>query len=309
MKQLILVITTILILIGCGGKKENAAETDKATEKLQVVTTVGMITDVVKIIAGDQAEVIGLMGEGVDPHLYKASHGDVGLLSKADIIFYNGLHLEGKMGDVLKKMSRARPVIPVSRAIPDSLLRQPPEFAGHHDPHIWMVPKLWSFTLPLIAEELGRAQPKHRSDFRSRADSLGKVIEALHEWATSELATIPERQRVLITAHDAFGYFGQWYQIEVQALQGISTATDYGLADVRNLVTLLVEREIKAVFVESSVPTKPLEAVIEGARARGHDVEIGGTLFSDAMGEAGSAEGSYVGMIRHNVTTIVNALK
>ena len=268
-----------------------------------------MITDIVTTIAGDHAAVYGMMGPGVDPHLYKASHGDVERLSKADVIFYNGLHLEGKMSDVLKKMSQTKNVVAVSDGIPRDRLRQPPEFEGHYDPHVWMVPDLWIHTLDIIAGKLAELRPQYAADFRGRADSLRQVLAELDEWAAAELATIPESQRVLITAHDAFGYFGDAYSVEVRGLQGISTATDYGLADVTDLVTLISDRNIQAVFVESSVPTKPLEAVIEGCKARGHDVKIGGTLFSDAMGELNTPEGTYVGMIRHNVKTIVEHLQ
>ena len=307
MKKLILILSIAaiaIVLAGC--KSEKQAKPD---DKLSIVTTVGMITDIVTTIAGDHATIYGLMGPGVDPHLYKASHGDVERLSKADVIFYNGLHLEGKMSDVLKKMSRTKNVVAVSDGIPRDRLRQPPEFEGHYDPHVWMVPDLWIQTLDIIAGKLAELQPQHAAIFRSRSDSLRQVLAELDEWAAAELVTIPESQRVLITAHDAFGYFGDAYSVEVRGLQGISTATDYGLADVTDLVMLISDRNIQAVFVESSVPTKPLEAVIEGCKARGHDVKIGGTLFSDAMGELNTPEGTYVGMIRHNVKTIVEHLQ
>jgi manganese/zinc/iron transport system substrate-binding protein len=291
------------VIGGCRAKKPTSSE------KLQIVTTVGMITNVVHCIAGDQADVIGLMGPGVDPHLYKASHGDVERLTQADIVFYNGLHLEGKMGDVLVKMAREKPVVAVTETIPENLLREPPEFQGHYDPHVWMDPSLWRYTLTPIVRDLSKLRPQSASQFQARAESLGIEMDSLYQWSRRELAAIPVEQRVLITAHDAFGYFGRAFDIEVRGLQGISTASEYGLNDVTGLAKLLASRKIKAVFVESSVPTKPLEAVLEGARAKGHEVKIGGTLYSDAMGDPNTPDGTYLGMIRHNVKTIAEALK
>ena len=296
------ILALVVLGMGCSGKKA------ATSEKLQIVTTVGMITDVVQRIAGDQADVIGLMGPGVDPHLYKASHGDVERLTQADIVFYNGLHLEGKMGDVLVKMARGKPVVAVTETIPENLLREPPEFQGHYDPHVWMDPSLWKHTLTPIVRELSKSRPQAASAFQARADTLGRELDSLTQWSKTELAAIPKEQRVLITAHDAFGYFGRAFDIDVRGLQGISTASEYGLNDVTELVNLLVSRKIKAVFVETSVPTKPLEAVLEGARAKGHPVKIGGTLYSDAMGDPRTPDGTYPGMIRHNVTTIAEAL-
>lgn len=306
MKYLVRAILSLFVLTffsGCG--KQSATP----SKKLQIVTTIGMITDVVQRVAGDQATVSGLMGPGVDPHLYKASHGDVEQLSQADIVFYNGLHLEGKLADVLVKMARERPVVAVTETIPESLLREPPEFQGQYDPHVWMDPSLWKQTLIPIVRELSSMRPKSATDFQRRADSLAAQMDSLYTWAKIELATIPRECRVLVTAHDAFGYFGRAFDIEVRGLQGISTASEYGLNDVTALVNLLVDRKVKAVFVETSVPTKPLEAVIEGARARGHGVKIGGSLFSDAMGDPKTPDGTYIGMIRHNVRTVVDALR
>jgi manganese/zinc/iron transport system substrate-binding protein len=200
-------------------------------------------------------------------------------------------------------------VIAVSEGIRKELLREPPEFEGHYDPHVWMAPELWMQTIPTIVHALTNARPQYQKEFESRGDSLAQEIAKLQQWAEVQMAAIPQEQRVLVTAHDAFGYFGQHFKIEVRGLQGISTATDYGLADVTELVELLAARKIKGVFVESSVPTKPLEAVIEGCRARGHEVVIGGMLYSDAMGEAGTPDGTYIGMIRHNVETIAGALQ
>ncbi len=298
-----LLILLAAVVVSCGGK------TTTPSQKLSVVCTVGMITDVAQTIAGDKADVIGLMGPGVDPHLYKVSHGDVEKLANADIVFYNGLHLEGKMADVLVQMARDRVVIPVTKDIAETLLREPPEFDGHYDPHVWMEPMLWATCIQTIADELAKALPADAKTFHARGDSLSTLCQELTQDAKTKFANIPAEQRVLITAHDAFGYFGRAFQIEVHGLQGISTATEYGVADVTTLVDLITDRKVKAVFVESSVPTKPLEAVIKGCKSRGHDVTIGGTLYSDAMGEAGTPEGTYIGMLRHNINTIYEALR
>jgi manganese/zinc/iron transport system substrate-binding protein len=302
--QLIVLALLTILAISCGGTK-----TPATSKKLSVVCTVGMITDVAQTIAGNHADVIGLMGPGVDPHLYKVSHGDVEKLTNADLVLYNGLHLEGKMADVLVQMARERAVVPVTRDIPDSLLREPPEFEGHYDPHVWMDPLLWARCIRTIAAELASLRPGDSAQFTQRADSLIALCSDLDRDAREKFLSIPDEQRVLITAHDAFGYFGRAFNVEVHGLQGISTATEYGVADVTGLVDLISSRKVKAVFVESSVPTKPLEAVIEGCKSRGHDVNIGGTLFSDAMGEADTPEGTYIGMIRHNVNTIYESLK
>lgn len=296
-------IAGLLLVAGC------KAKAPAPSGKLQIVATTGMIADVVRIVAAGEADVTGLMGSGVDPHLYKASHGDVQKLDAADIVFYNGLHLEGKMADVLEKMARVKPVSAVAEAVPESLRLARDGNAESADPHVWMDPSLWAHTLEPIARELGKAMPANAEAFQTRADSLAAEFAALHDWAKRELALIPAGRRVLITAHDAFGYFGRAFDVEVRGLQGVSTATDFGLQDVTNLAEFIAARKIKAVFVESSVPSKPLEAVLEGCRARGHTVAIGGTLYSDAMGDPGTAAGTYAGMFRHNVNTIISALK
>lgn len=302
---LLIALIALLLLAGCGGSSAHKPQGGK----LRITTTVGMVTDIVARVAGDEAVVTGLMGPGVDPHLYKASYRDVTKLDRADIVFYSGLHLEGKMTGVLEKMGRFKPVIAVAEAIPESLRMAKAGERSHTDPHVWMDPSLWKHILVPITDELCRMRPEKASLFRARADSLATQFDSLAAWAQRELATIPKERRVLVTAHDAFNYFGKAFDVEVRGLQGISTATDFGLADVQNLASLITERKIKAVFVESSVPQKPLQAVIEGCRARGQNVLIGGLLYSDAMGASGTDDGTYFGMIRHNVNTIVSALQ
>lgn len=290
------------ILGGCAARKQDPS-------RLQIVTTVGMVTDIVQRVAGNDADVIGLFGPGVDPHLYKASFRDVVRLDEADIVFYSGLHLEGKMTDMFEKMSRKKTVIAVAEAIPESLRYKQHDAAGAYDPHVWMDPARWKYTLDPIVAALSKKYPARAADFSARADSLSAEFDSLSAWAAREIGSIPRSRRVMITAHDAFSYFGDAFDVEVKGLQGMSTATDFGLADVTRLVDLIASRGIKAVFVESSVPRKPLEAVLAGCRARGHSVVIGGELFSDAMGAPGTEEGTYFGMIRHNVNTIVGALR
>jgi manganese/zinc/iron transport system substrate-binding protein len=249
------------------------------------------------------------MGPGVDPHLYKATKGDLDLLDEADMIFYNGLNLEAKMTHILEKMGSEKTTAAVGRAIPDSLLRYPEHFEGHPDPHIWFDVSLWAMAVLEVGNQLVNADSVNVQFYLERTDAYLDSLEALHNWVHEQIAAIPESQRVLVTAHDAFGYFGRAYLIEVEGLQGISTVTEAGLLDVTNMVDLLVNRKIKAVFVESSVPQKAINSVVEGCRARGHEVIVGGELFSDAMGAAGTPEGTYLGMVRHNVNTIVKALR
>lgn len=300
-----LLIGLLVALSSCGG----AGNAPQLAGKPKVVTTIGMIADVASQIAGPHADVISLMATGVDPHLYKASQGDVAKLETANLILYNGLNLEGKMSDVLVKMGRARAVVAVSEAIPENLLREPPEFAGHYDPHIWFDVTLWEKTIAPIEKALAELLPDRAAELHGNAEAFRTELIALDAWVLEQIKLIPEDQRVLVTAHDAFGYFGKKYGLEVLGLQGISTASEAGLGDIERVVNLIVSRKIKAIFVESSVPRRTIEAVQQACRAKGHDVAIGGQLFSDAMGAPGTPEGTYIGMVRHNVNTIVAALR
>lgn len=280
------------------------------TGKVKVTATIGMITDVVKEVGGEHVEVTGLMPSGIDPHLYKATQGDIGKLENADIIFYNGLHLEGKMAEILEKIGEQKPTFAVSDPIPrDRLLQGDPQTQTEFDPHIWFNVEFWMIAVEKVRDELSELDPEHKDDYRIQADRYLSQLKKLHEYAKEQISAIPESSRVLVTAHDAFGYFGEAYGIEVMGLQGISTASEAGTKDVTDLRDLLVRRQIKAVFVESSVPKTYLEAVIKGAKEKGHEIAVGGELFSDAMGADGTHEGTYIGMVEHNVNTIVKALK
>ncbi len=281
----------------------------KITGRKLIVTTTGILADAVRHIVKDSAQVEALMGPGVDPHLYKASHRDVNLLTEGDIIFYNGLHLEGKMQTVLEKVARHKTVIAVTSRIPLTQLHPISEATNIYDPHIWFdVPK-FKQCVRTISETLQQEDPDHRDYYRLNEQAYQAQLDSLHHYIQRAIESIPPAQRVLITAHDAFGYFGQAYHIRVRGLQGISTLSDYGLKDVADLVDFITQHKIKSIFVETSISQKSIEAVVAGCRARGHKVTIGGSLYSDALGAPGTQPGTYIGMVKHNVNIIVNSLK
>ena len=302
----ILVVLSLMILAACSSPSSNDSQN---SEKLVVTTTIGQIADAVINIGGDQVEVQSLMGPGTDPHLYKATQGDIAKLQKADVIFYNGLHLEGKMLDVLKKMNKEKPAYAIGESLNDEDLLEKADDKSVIDPHIWFDIDLWSEALKEVEKGLIKADPENKAYYEQNAKEYFTKLKDLKTYAEEEMGKIPSEQRVLVTAHDAFRYFGEAYDMEVKGLQGLSTDSEYGLGDVQKLVDLLVTRNIKAVFIESSISERSINAVIEGAKSKGHDVKIGGELYSDAMGEEGSDEGTYIGMYKHNVNTIVNSLK
>jgi manganese/zinc/iron transport system substrate-binding protein len=302
-----------IFVSGCGNPdavSESTAESS-GERPYRIVCTVGMITDVVRNVAGNYAAVEGMIGEGVDPHLYKPTRADVVTLDSADLVFYNGLLLEGKMTDVLVRVAGSgKSVRAVTEAILDDTdyLMEKDDGSEHTDPHVWMDVQGWLKGIDVIAETLAAYDPQHAEQYQQNAAAYTARLEALDAYAHEAMATIPENQRVLITAHDAFQYMGRAYGLEVRGIQGISTESEAGVKDLEALIDFIVERNIPAVFVETSVADKNVRALVEGAEARGHQVVIGGELFSDAMGEPGTYEGTYIGMIDHNVTTIVNAL-
>lgn len=297
-----LLVLVVAVVGGCDRAAKSAAG------KPRVVCTIGMIGDAAKFIGAEHVDVTVLMGQGVDPHLYKASPGDIRVLSEADLVLYNGLHLEGRMGDVLEKIGEKKPVKAVAATIDPALLRRPAEFEGQPDPHVWFDVSIWMSVVAGIRDSLVALDPVHAADYARRADEYLAQLKTLHQWCGEEIAKIPESRRVLITAHDAFGYFSDAYHIEVRAIQGVSTDSEAGIKSVNELVDFIVARQIPSVFVESSVPRKAIEALVEGCRSRGHTVAIGGELFSDAMGAEGTPEGTYIGMVKHNVNAIVSAL-
>lgn len=292
-----------LLLPGCD--KPSAGQPN--ARKLVIVCTTSIVGDTVWRVAGDRADVTSLMGEGVDPHLYKASTGDVRALSEADVIFYSGIHLEGKLGEVLEKLATSRPVVALADAVPQAQLRA---FGPNaHDPHLWFDVSLWKLGAARVADTLAKADPANASLYAANAKALEAQFGELDTQIRAILDVVPQERRVLVTAHDAFGYFARAYGFEVHGIQGVSTESEASLKDVNALVDLLVSRKIPAVFVESSIPRKTIDALIEGCQSRGHAVSIGGQLFSDAMGRPGTPEGTYPGMVLHNARVIADALK
>lgn len=303
MKNSTLTLALIFLLTVTACQKEQA----NTNGKLQIITTTGMIQDIVQNIAGDKADVVALMGTGVDPHLYKATANDLTRLGQADAVFYNGLHLEGKMSEVLEKLGRKKPVFAVTDGIDKSRLRSISE--TQYDPHIWFDVKLWARAAEFASKKLQEVDKPNAEYYKANAEQYLLKLDSLDSWVRQELAQIPAQQRVLITAHDAFGYFGRAYDVEVVGLQGISTVSEFGVQDVIRLTDMIAQRNIKAIFVESSVPKRSVEAVVAGVRQRGGNVNIGGELYSDAMGARDTPEGTYIGMVSANVRTIVNALR
>ena len=299
-------ILLLPIIVGCGPAARRGDD-----GKLQIVATTSMIADLTRQIGGDFVEVTGLMGPGVDPHLYQASEGDVVRMSSGEVVLYNGLHLEGKMTDIFQRMNeRGIPTVGLAEeAIPDSLLRESATFAGNYDPHVWFDVTLWKRVAERLAAVLAEMDPAHAENFRRRFADYSIRLDSLDGYVRIKAAELPEERRVIITSHDAFGYFGRAYGFEVRGLQGISTATEAGTADVQDLAHFVAERRIPALFVESSVSARGIEAVREAVRSRGFEVMIGGTLFGDALGNPGTPEGEYIGMIRHNIDTITSSLK
>ncbi len=292
-----------VFFIGCKeGKTSN--------RKFTVVTTTSMITDLVKNIGGDKIIVEGLMGAGVDPHLYKASEGDVLKLAEADLIFYNGLHLEGKLVEVFEKMGRQNiKTVAVADALDKNTLIGSTLFASNYDPHIWFDIENWEKITIYVADQLSIAMPENKALFQANSKKYLKELNDLKIAVNAEVATLPVEQRRLVTAHDAFNYFGRAFQFDVVGLQGLSTATEAGVQDVQKTASYIIGHKVKAVFIESSVPRRTVEALQAAVNSKNHQVIIGGTLFSDALGNPGTPEGTYIGMFKYNVQTIVNSLK
>lgn len=300
-------VLALLLVTACGGAAQDATA-DSAAGKLQIVTTIGQIADMAEIVGGAHVEVHGLMGAGIDPHLYVASEGDVELLQNANIIFYNGLFLEAQMEEILKQIGERKPVVAVAENIDKGDLLPWAANAEHFDPHVWFDVKLWSKAVEAMRDTLVAQDAAHAAAYRANAENYLKELAELDAYVKSQAERVPAEQRILVTAHDAFNYFGRAYGFTVRGLQGISTASEAGTADVRDLADYIASQQIPAIFVESSVPIRNVEALQAAVKAQGFEVIIGGELFSDAMGNPGTPEGTYVGMVRHNIDTIVGAL-
>lgn len=303
MKKIITILFITVLFVRCNDVK-------KSTDgKLNIVTTTSMITDLVRNIGRDSVNVQGLMGTGVDPHLYKASEGDVSKLTNADVVFYSGLHLEGKLVDVFEKMGRNTNTIALAEVLDKNKLIGSEYFASSFDPHIWFNIEYWKQLTIYLTSELSRLDPNNSAFFEKNKSFYLEQLDALEKEILKTIATLPDEKKVLVTAHDAFNYFGEAYGFEVVGLQGLSTATEAGVQDVQNLAKLIIDKKVRAIFVETSVPKRTIEALKQAVLSKGFEVEIGGTLYSDALGNTGTDEGTYLGMFRYNVDTIVEALK
>lgn len=299
-----------VVAAGCSGSEAGAQEKTVEGRKVRITTTTNFITDTVRQIGGDRVKVTGLMGPGVDPHLYKASGGDVRSLRQADIIFYGGLQLEGKMDDLLDQLGDRQTTVAATRDIPRTeLLDAPSDVAEEFDPHVWFDVANWKHVAGTIRDELKKKDPKHAAEYERNAERYLQELDELDAEVAEQIATIPKRQRVLITSHDAFRYFGRAYDMDVVAIQGISTAAEASTSDIDRVASLIAERRVKAVFVESSVPRQTIEAVLAAAKDDGVDARIGGELYSDAAGDADTVEGTYVGMVRANTKLLVEGLR
>jgi manganese/zinc/iron transport system substrate-binding protein len=302
-----LLAAAALLISACS--PASAQQADVADRPVRAVATTGMIADLVKNVGGDRVQVTGLMGPGVDPHLYKASAGDVRTIANSDIVFYNGLHLEAGMAKVFERVADSRiQTVAVTDLIDREILLAPPEFKGQYDPHVWFDVSMWMQTVEVVRQALSELDPGSAALYARNAEAYLGELRQLNMYVTEQTKRLPADKRVIITAHDAFNYFGRAYGFEVRGLQGISTATEAGTADVSALADLITERQIPAVFIETSVPLRNIEAVQAAVQDRGFDLNIGGSLFSDAMGNPGTPEGTYIGMVRHNIDTIVSAL-
>ncbi len=279
-----------------------------AQDRLQVVTTTGMIADAARKVGGDLVDVRALMGPGVDPHAYRQTRTDIVAMANADLVLWHGLYLEAQMEDFLRNLDEGGKVVAVAESLPRNLLIGHDDYDDKVDPHVWMNPNLWARVVLTVRDALIAAAPSHEATFRANAEVHQAELRNLAQYTVQVLSSVPTESRVLLSAHDAFNYFGSAYGFEVIGIQGISTESEAGLQRISELVDMLVARDIRAVFVESSVSDRNIQALIEGAAAQGHEVTIGGELFSDAMGEDGSYEGTYLGMIDHNATVIARAL-
>ena len=299
--------TVLLILIIFSSCRTEKKESN--ANRLNVVTTTGMLYDAVVNITKDSANVDFIMEPGVDPHLYKATQGDLRKLDDADLIIYNGLNLEGKMGNILEKMGKIKSVIAAAEAIPDDKLLSAVGYQNTSDPHVWFDISLWKIVVGEVCKSLINADSKNASFYEKNLSNFFQMLDSMEIWVKTEISSIPEKNRILVTAHDAFQYFGNAYKIRVEGLQGLSTVTEPGLRDIARTIDLIIENDLNSVFVETSVSKQSINAVIVGCREKGHEVAIGGSLFSDAMGAINTPEGTYLGMVSSNVRTIVYGLK
>lgn len=310
MKKIIVALLGIILISCTNSSKQNDDKLqDKQKAEISIVTTTNLLADLVTNLAPTNFKVQSLMRAGVDPHYYKASQGDLVLLQKADIIIFNGLHLEGKMGEVLKQLAKRKTVIDASKGISPEKIRKTGEFASGVDPHYWFDVSIWSQVGQFLSEKLIENYPIKKDIITSNTEKYLSKLKALELEVINKISTLKEEERTLLTAHDAFAYFGRKYKINVLALQGLSTSTEFGIKDIQNTVNTIIDKDIKAVFVESSVSPKAMESVVQQCLMKNHKVKIGGELFSDSLGEKGTEEGTYIGMMKHNLNTFIKSIK
>lgn len=305
----------LLFTLFAGCSKNNSPSGEESSSRvfpsdrvINVLVTTGMIADMVQNIGQERVNVTALMGPGVDPHLYKASEGDVSRMLNADAIFYNGLHLEGKMTELFEQMERKKLTFAITRAIDETKLISPPGFEGAHDPHIWFDVSLWMDATTFVKNTFIQYDPGHKDFYEKNYARFYQKLTELNTYVKEQAALLETNRRVLITAHDAFNYFGKAYGFKVLGLQGISTASEAGTADVKELADFIVKRKVPAIFVETSVSDRSVKALQESVQAKGFNVVIGGNLYSDSMGSAGTPDSTYIGMVKHNINTIVQSL-
>lgn len=314
MMRALLLLLLLTPLAGCFDQSANSTNPgssggQRRSYPISVTATVGMVADVIRHVGGERVQVTQLCGAGVDPHLYKATRDDVQAMMSAEMVFYSGLMLEGKLSDTLVKMARNKPVIALTEALDEKYLLEPDDFAGHYDPHVWMDVSAWMRCADVAATALSEFDPSGASQYAANAAAYRQHLSELHAYGIKSIGSIPQQSRILVTSHDAFNYFGRAYGLEVLGVQGISTESEAGLQRINDLVDLLVKKNVRSVFIESSVSRKNIDALVEGARAKGHQVSVGQKeLFSDAMGKAGTYEGTYVGMLDHNITVVTRGL-
>jgi manganese/zinc/iron transport system substrate-binding protein len=301
-------LALLALFVAACGPIEESELAGFSDQQIDIVATTGMVGDIVQVVGGDRVEVTTLMGPGIDPHAYKASEGDVEKIGNADIVFYSGLHLEAKLAEVFEKMGDEIVTVPVAERVPVDRRIVVGTGVGAYDPHVWFDVELWSLAVEEVRDTFVRIDPEHADAYNERADAYQVEMAELDAYVLEQAKRVPAEQRVLITAHDAFSYFARAYDFEVLGLQGISTATEAGAGDIQHLADVIVERQIPAIFVETSVSPRTIQALQEAVRDRGFDVVVGGSLYSDAMGDPGTPEGTYLGMVRHNIDTIVGAL-
>ncbi len=304
MNKYLLFLPFIWLLACTSSSKENPD-----SGGIYVVTTTGMLYDAVINIGKSKVRAEALMGPGVDPHLYKATQGDLERLNKADLIVYNGLSLEGKMGDILNKLGKRKPVVAAANAVPENQLLRAVGYQNAYDPHVWFDVKRWKYVVNEIGKTLAEQDTANADFYLYNTQQYLHQLDTFNQFVRKQIGYIPGERRILVTAHDAFRYFGDAYGFQVEGIQGVSTVADVGLRDLARLTDLIIQNDIKAIYVETSVSDRTINSLIEGCREQGQDVKIGGYLYSDAMGEMGTEEGTYLGMFKSNVSIIVEGLK